>query len=62
MSLTDQVQELVAAKSQELSKDESFQKLRDFYEEKKKDGVAKPPQYDLPQVDTIGRSIREPRP
>lgn len=32
-----------------------FRRLREFYEEKKKEGVVKRQEYTLPPLDTIGR-------
>jgi hypothetical protein len=34
--------------------DESYQRLREFYDEMKRSGVALSQTYDLPPVDTIG--------
>ena len=34
-----------------------FQRLRDFYEEKKREGVIKKQEYTLPQIDTVGRTL-----
>lgn len=36
------------------SGDERLKKLRDFYEEMKRAGIAQAHQYDLPPIDTIG--------
>jgi hypothetical protein len=34
-----------------------YRTLRDFYEAKKREGVALKPEYSLPPLDTVGRSL-----
>ena len=36
--------------------DEALQQLREFYDEMKRTGIAQTQRYDLPPVDTIGRT------
>lgn len=62
MTLTKQVEEIVESNTSQQGRDGELQKLADFYEQKKKEGVVKKPRYTLPQLDTIGRElIREDR-
>ena len=56
MSLTSEIEEVIAEKSRSLPQDSELKKLSDFYERMKKAGLVKAPKYDLPQVDTIGRA------
>ena len=60
MSLTDQLEKLVSEKSKELPMDADLRALSAFYEAAKRDGIVKTPEYDLPQIDTIGRLVRRP--
>jgi hypothetical protein len=34
-----------------------FQSLRDFYEEKKKEGLVRKQEYNIPPMDTVGRVL-----
>jgi len=34
-----------------------FQRLRDFYEEKKKEGLVRKQEYNIPPIDTVGRVL-----
>jgi hypothetical protein len=58
MSVTDQIRKVVSEQFKALSRDADFLALEAFYEAAKRDGIAKAPEYDLPQVDTIGRLVR----
>ena len=60
MSLTSEIEDLIAEKSRSLPQDSELKKLSDFYERMKKAGLVKAPKYDLPQVDTIGREALRP--
>ncbi len=56
MTLREQVEQTLS-EEREITKRPDFQKLNDFYEEMKKEGVALKKEYDLPPMDTIGRSL-----
>jgi hypothetical protein len=34
-----------------------FQRLREFYEEKKKEGLVRKQEYTIPPIDTVGRTL-----
>jgi hypothetical protein len=57
MSTTDDLQRVLAEFDKLVEHDSDLRKLRDFYEDAKRDGIAKRPEYDLPQLDTIGRTL-----
>lgn len=57
MSVTDEIEKLVSEKSGPLSMDADLRALSAFYEAAKRDGIVKAPVYDLPLIDTIGRSL-----
>jgi hypothetical protein len=38
-----------------------FQRLRDFYEEKKKEGLVRKQEYNIPPLDTVGRALYRKR-
>ena len=59
MSVTDQLEKLVSERSKELPINADLRALSAFYEAAKRDGIAKAPEYDLPQIDTIGRMARQ---
>jgi hypothetical protein len=61
MSITEHVQKLVVEKSAELSKDEQFKQLQEFYQEMQKAGVALKQPYSLPQRDTVGKRLHQLR-
>lgn len=57
MTTVDQLKKLIngfESQSQDL---EDLERLRSFYERMKREGVAKTRNYEIPQVDTIGRAI-----
>ena len=54
MSIKDKVSELVKQAEIELRKDTDFAKLEEFYKQAIESGIAKKPEYNLPQLDTIG--------
>lgn len=58
MSLTDQIEKLVSENPRQLKMDADLRALMAFYEAAKRDGIVKAPVYDLPLIDTIGRSVR----
>jgi hypothetical protein len=56
VSIEEMVREAIAKESKrEQSSD--YNNLRDFYETKKREGVALKPEYSLPPLDTVGRSL-----
>ncbi len=55
MSIEEKVKQALAGS--EGPKGPDFQRLRDFYEEKKKEGVIKKQEYTIPPMDTIGRVL-----
>lgn len=56
MDIEEKIREALAEESKrEQSSD--YRTLRDFYETKKREGVALKPEYSLPQLDTVGRSL-----
>lgn len=57
MSLVDQVKAEVAVVSVERSSSADFVRLSTFYEEMKRLGFSKKHEYELPMMDTVGRSI-----
>lgn len=60
MSMADQIEKLVSENSKQLTMDADLRALSAFYEAAKRDGIVKAPVYDLPPIDTIGRSVRRP--
>lgn len=58
MTIEEKVKE-VLAEGKEREKNLNFQSLRDFYEAMKKAGLVVKQEYNLPPVDTIGRSLHE---
>lgn len=57
MSITKDLEQALATFDQEVARDTDLRQLRDFYEEAKREGLAKKPEYDIPQLDTIGRLV-----
>lgn len=55
MSIEKRIRQALADDKRQDSAD--FQHLRDFYEEKKRDGVVVRQEYTLPPMDTVGRSL-----
>lgn len=56
MNIEEKVRKAISEESnREQSSD--YRTLRDFYEAKKREGVALKPEYSLPQLDTVGRSL-----
>jgi hypothetical protein len=55
MSIEDKMKQALAGSEGPQNPD--FQRLRDFYEEKKKEGVIKKQEYTIPPMDTIGRVL-----
>ncbi len=55
MSIEEKVRQALARQERQHSSD--LQHLRDFYEEKKREGIAVTQEYTLPPMDTVGRSL-----
>lgn len=58
MALEDRVRDILAEEA-EREKNSNFKKLRDFYDEMKREGVATKQEYNLPPIDTVGRRLYE---
>ena len=57
MELIEKVKQVLAEEVEERTGNPNFQKLRDFYETMKKEGIAINQGYKLPPIDTIGRRL-----
>ena len=57
MSVTDQIRQIVEAEKTRMENDPEFVRLRDFYAEMQKAGIAQKQSYTLPPLDTVGRRI-----
>ena len=57
MTIEKKMKEVLAQPNPSGPDNPEFQRLREFYEQKKKEGVVKKQEYDLPPLDTIGRSL-----
>jgi hypothetical protein len=55
MSISNELHEAMAAFNKKVEQDDELRRLRDFYDAAKRDGIATKHEYDLPQLDTIGR-------
>jgi len=55
MTIEDKMKQALAQSEQKGPDNPEFQRLREFYEEKKREGVVKKQEYTLPQIDTVGR-------
>ena len=56
MSIDEEVKKVIAKESERESSAD-FKNLRDFYEVKKREGIALKPKYALPPLDTVGRTL-----
>ena len=52
-----ELQKTIAEKEQGFSSDPEFLRLRDFYEEMKRQGLVKKQEYSLPPLDTTGQGL-----
>lgn len=59
MTIAEEIQKEIEAKKEALEKNKEYVRLRDFYDEMERLGVAKKSEYDLPPIDTIGRNLYE---
>ena len=57
MEITEKVKRVLTEEEEERTNNSDFQKLRDFYETMKKEGIATNQGYKLPPIDTIGRRL-----
>jgi hypothetical protein len=53
MSIDERVREVIVRESDR----PDYQHLREFYEEKKREGAVVKQEYTLPPIDTVGRSL-----
>jgi hypothetical protein len=60
-SIDNQIAEVIEKKSQSLSEDEVYLKLRDYYLSMKEKGLITPLKYSIPPLDTIGRRMYQYR-
>jgi hypothetical protein len=59
MSIVDQLQAALGEGEQELMKEASFRELQAFYQEMIRLGIAVKKPYELPQLDTVWRSLSQ---
>jgi hypothetical protein len=59
MDTADRVMNELAKDQSNFARDPRFQELKAFYERMLREGIALRKTYDLPMIDTIGRSIRD---
>ena len=52
-----ELQQVIAEKERDFSSDPAFVRLREFYEEMKRQGLAKKQEYSLPPLDTAGQRL-----
>ncbi len=57
MEIIEKVKRVLTEEEEERTGNPNFQKLRDFYETMKKEGIATNQGYNLPPIDTIGRRL-----
>ncbi len=57
MTLTESVQRVLVEDEQKFAEREEFRNLQEFYTEMQKRGIALKHEYDLPALDTIGRTM-----
>lgn len=57
MNIEEKVRKAIADESKR-EQTSDYQNLREFYEAKKREGVALKPEYSLPPLDTVGHSLR----
>jgi len=54
MTLTKKVRQLSEQQGPNFRKDANFLKIEEFYKNAVETGIARKPEYNLPQIDTIG--------
>jgi hypothetical protein len=57
MEIIEKVKQVLTEEEEERTGNPNFQKLRDFYETMKREGIAINQGYKLPAIDTIGRRL-----
>lgn len=57
METTHELEKVLLEKEREFASDPDFVRLREFYEEMKRQGVAKKQEYSLPPLDTAGQRL-----
>jgi hypothetical protein len=57
MTITEEVALVIANGQEHRKEDSQFAELQAFYEEMKRLGIAKKPEYTAPQLDTVGRGF-----
>ena len=57
MTIEKKMEEVLAQPNSHGPDNPEFQRLREFYEQKKREGVVRRQEYDLPPLDTIGRTL-----
>ena len=55
MTIEEKMKEALTQSDSKGPDNPEFRRLREFYEEKKREGVVKRQEYNLPPLDTIGR-------
>jgi len=61
MTLVDQLREIAAEQASAVPEDSGYREMEEFYREMVRLGIAKTDVYDLPRLDTIGRSLHRKR-
>lgn len=54
MTITEKVRQLSEQQGASFRQDANFIKIEEFYKKAVETGIAKKPEYSLPQIDTIG--------
>jgi len=57
MEIVEKLKQVLTEEEKERTRNPNFQKLRDFYETMKREGIATNQGYKLPPIDTIGRRL-----
>ncbi|HEV2468084.1 MAG TPA: hypothetical protein VGS78_02740 [Candidatus Sulfotelmatobacter sp.] len=55
MTIEEKMKQVLARAEHVGPDNPDFHRLREFYEEKKKEGVVKKQEYTIPPIDTVGR-------
>jgi hypothetical protein len=55
MKISESLEQLLPQEESDRAEDAEYRRLRDLYSRLRSEGRLKPPEYDLPQPDTIGR-------
>lgn len=57
MTMVERLEAVLAAREEKFLQDPGYKDLRTFYEEMVRQGIAKRNTYELPQLDTVGRTL-----